>query len=86
MTEFEIATLTAQYVIGLGQIGIVWYGISRMVTANESRASLQSELMERQERESVRRHTEAMTALQGLIRGMETVIERTGEKSERSTA
>ena len=100
MTEFEVATLTAQYVIGLGQIGIVWYGISRMVRANEQRA----EAGERQARESDRRHTDTMReadrrhaetmaalnaqgqALKALIVGMETMIERTRGRGERSTA
>ena len=72
MTAFEIATLTGQYLIGFGQIAIIWYGIRRMVAANESRASQQSALMERQERQAERRHTESMTALQALIRGLET--------------
>ena len=56
-----------------------------MMQANDSRSRLQAELMERQEQESVRRHSETMAllkdqsqALQALIRGMETVIERTG--------
>ena len=90
MTDFETATLTAQYataiaqvLIGLGQIAVVWYGINRMVSANDARALAG----ERQERESERRHAETMAALkdqgqalQALIRGMETVIERTGGK------
>ena len=63
MTAFEIASI----LIGVGQIGIVYYGISRMVQANDSRSKLQSELMQRQERESIRRHTETMTALRELI-------------------
>ena len=74
MTDFETATLTAQYataiaqvLIGLGQIAVVWYGINRMVSANDARALAG----ERQERESERRHTESMTALQGLIRGLD---------------
>ena len=76
MTEFETATLTAQYaaavaqvLIGLGQIAVVWYGINRMVRGNESRA----QAAQQQERENVRRHTESMTALRELI-------ERTGSK------
>lgn len=92
MTDFETATLTAQYataiaqvLIGIGQIAVVWYGISRMVLANDSRATLQRELMERQERESERRHAQTMTvltdqgqalrdqgqALQAMIRGLD---------------
>ncbi|MDE2664843.1 MAG: hypothetical protein OXI69_01680 [Acidobacteriota bacterium] len=63
MTAFEIASI----LIGVGQIGIVYYGISRMVQANDSRSKLQSDLMQRQERDSIRRHTETMTALRELI-------------------
>lgn len=78
MNEFEIASLATRIVIGAGQVGVVLYGISRMMRANDSRARLQSELIERQERESIRRHTESMTALkdqsqalQAMIRGMD---------------
>ena len=80
MTEFEIATLTSQYatafaqvLIGLGQIAVVWYGISRMVKANESRA----QAGERQERESERRHAETMAALDMQRQALETLIART---------
>lgn len=86
MTAFEIASI----LIGVAQIGIVYYGISCMVRASDSRA----QAGERQERESERRHTETMTALQGLIRGLDnqgaalkkqgqalqTLIARTGGK------
>ena len=84
MTDFEIASLACQYIIAAGQIGIVYYGISRMMQANDGRAKLQRELMERQGRESERRHAETMAALgdqsqalrdqgqalQALIRGL----------------
>ena len=100
MTEFEIASLTARYVIGggqvligLGQIAVVWYFGRQMVQANRDRAQAgerqvrsQSDLVERQERQAERRHTETMTALQAMIRNMdrqgralETLIERTAE-------
>ena len=79
MFNVELASLIAQILIGAGQIGIVYYGISRMVQANDSRAQLQRELMERQERQAERRHTETMAvlkdqgqALQALIRGLDT--------------
>jgi len=74
MTTFEIASLVTSYV----QIAVVWYGISRMVRANDQRAQAgerqarsQSDLVQRQERQAERRHTENMTALKALI-------ERTG--------
>ena len=60
MTAFELASLIAQILIGAGQIGIVYYGISRMMQANDSRA----QAAQQQERENVRRHTETMAALQ----------------------
>ncbi|MCY3758741.1 MAG: hypothetical protein OXG96_13550 [Acidobacteria bacterium] len=63
MNEFEIASLATRILIGAGQVGVVLYAISRMMRANDSRAELQRELMERQERESERRHTETMAAL-----------------------
>ncbi len=72
MIHLEIASLITQILIGAGQIGVILYGISRMVQANDSRSKLQSELMKRQEQESVRRHTENMAALQALIRGLDT--------------
>ena len=94
MNEFEIASLATRILIGAGQVGVVLYGISRMMRANDSRAELQRELMERQERESERRHTETMAALkdqgqalrdqgqalQALIQGMQAAIERTGAR------
>ena len=67
MIDLAIASLISQILIGAGQIGVVLYGISRMVRASESRA----QATEQQERENVRRHTESMTALQALIRGMD---------------
>ena len=85
MIALELASLIAQILIGAGQIGIVYYGISRMVQANDSRAQLQRELMDLQERQAERRHTETMAvlkdqgqalrdqgqALQALIRGLD---------------
>lgn len=92
MIDIALASLIAQILIGAGQIGIVYYGISRMMQANDNRTQLQRELMERQEKQSERRHAETMVALrdqsqalQALIRGMdkqgqalETLIVRTG--------
>lgn len=94
MIDLALASLIAQVLIGAGQIGIVYYGISRMMQANDGRAQLQRELMERQERLSERRHAETMVALrdqgqalQAMIRGLdkqgqalETLIGRTGSR------
>ena len=85
MIHLEIASLITQILIGAGQIGVILYGISRMVQANDSRNKLQSELMKRQEQESVRRHTETMAAfdtqrqtLDMQRQALETLIVRTG--------
>ena len=78
MIAIELASLIAQILIGAGQIGIVYYGISRMMQANDSRAQVQRELMQRQERESERRHTETMAALDMQRQALETLIARTG--------
>lgn len=59
MTGHEIASI----IIGVAPIGVVLYGISRIEKANDSGVRLQYELMERQERESIRRHTESMATL-----------------------
>ena len=38
MFPFEIANLTADAVIGFGQIGIVWYGIREFERSCDARA------------------------------------------------
>ena len=85
MFNVELASLIAQILIGAGQIGIVYYGISRMVQANDSRSQLQRELMVRQESQSERRHAETMAAfdtqrqtLDMQRQALETLIARTG--------
>ena len=75
MTNFEIATLAGQYLIGLGQIAVVWYGIRCMVQANEARGRDHAATVKQQEQSSQLRHEEAMTALKALI-------ERTGLRAE----
>ncbi len=85
MTDFEAASLTLQAaaiiastLIGLGQIGVVWFGIRRLVAANEARAhagerqaDIRSDLVDQQERESQSRHVETMVSLQAMIRNMD---------------
>ena len=95
MTEFELASLTARYVIGggqvligLGQIAVVWYFGRQMVLANEAR----TQAGERQEQQAEHRHAENMAALrdqgqalQALIRGMDRqgqALERQGQALE----
>ena len=68
MTPFEVATLAASIAIGLGQIGIVWYGIRAMTRSAKDRAD-----------EHEKRHAEAMTALDIQRQALETLIVRTGQ-------
>ena len=74
-TEATIAAETiiaaAQVAISAVQLGVVWYGIARMVRANDQRtatgernARQQWDIMEQQERQAERRHVETMAALQ----------------------
>ena len=51
MTAYEIATLSTNVAIGLGQIAIIWYGIRAMTRSTRDRAD-----------EHDKRHTVAMTA------------------------
>ena len=79
MTEYETATLALReaalfiaiahvvvsLLVGLGQIGIVYYGI-RVLGVRE--AENREKADKRRHKAEKRRHTEAMTALQELIR------------------
>ncbi len=88
MIDIALASLVAQILIGAGQIGIVYYGISRMMQASDQRAIAG----ERQERESERRHAETMAvlkdqsqALQAMIRGLDSqgqALQRQGQALE----
>ncbi len=69
-----IAQIAATFVIGLGQIGIVWVGIRAMNRASAARdrataardAQAAADARQR-DADSLRRHTETMTALRELI-------------------
>ena len=81
MIDIALASLVAQILIGAGQIGIVYYGISRMMQASDQRARAG----ERQERNAERHHTEVMAAfdtqrqtLDMQRQALETLIARTG--------
>lgn len=63
MTEFEMASLAVTVAIGLGQIGIVWYGIRAMNRASDVRAQDHDQYVQTQDQ----RHAEAMRALEALI-------------------
>ena len=73
MTTYEIATLAisaAQAIASLVAVAAILVGIRQMRHAGD----------QREKREDAR-HAEAMRALEGLIKGMETVIERTGGRA-----
>ncbi len=63
MTDYEFATLASSVAIGLGQIGIVWYGIRAMNRASAAR----DRAMNQAARVADQRHTETMRALETLI-------------------
>jgi len=85
MTEFETATLalreaavwiaaghaTVALLVGLGQIAIVYYGITEMKRMGTQRAAetrKRDKAEKRRYKADTQRHTETMTALQELIR------------------
>ena len=90
MTAFETATV----VVGIFQIALpsalVAWGIWQMRRAGDQREKREDqrhgesmEALRQQHAESMealrQQHAESMEALRGLIRGMETVIERTAK-------
>ena len=96
MTEFEIASLTARYVIGggqvligLGQIAVVWYFGRQMVQANNQRAeagerteSRWAEAVERQEQQAESRHEENMTVLKDQSQALQALIRGLDKQGE----
>lgn len=66
MTTYEALSL----IVSAAAVGSIWFGLWQMRRAGDQRAA----------REDAR-HAEAMRALEGLIKGMETVIERTGSRA-----
>ena len=66
MTTYEALSL----VVSAAAVGSIWFGLWQMRRAGDQRAA----------REDAR-HAEAMRALEGLIKGMETVIERTENRA-----
>ena len=83
MSEYEAATLATRYAglwiaaaqvgVGLLQAGIVWYGIRAMQRMGATRAREQDQRHE----ETMQRLDNQHRALEALIAGMETMIERT---------
>ncbi len=94
MTDYEIATLASSVAIGLGQIGIVWYGIRAMNRASAERAQDRAQAARvadqrdadarRRDADSRRRHDEAMATLDLQRQALETLIARTAPAAERS--
>ena len=78
----ETVIAAAQVAISAVQLGVVWYGIRRMVRANDQRtaageqtARRQWDIMEQQDRQAERRHVETMAAL----KSQGQALERQGE-------
>ena len=78
-----LAIAAANTLAALAAAGGIWYGIRAMVRANRERAAI----LDQQRLADERRHEEAMRrldhqgrALEALIAGLETVIERTAPK------
>ena len=86
MTGFETASLViaaANATAAVTAAAGIWFGIRAMIRANKDRAAI----LDHQREADERRHTETMQvladqrrALEALIVGMETVIERTAPK------
>ena len=79
-----VAQVAATLAIGIGQIVVVWYGIRAMQRMGATRAREQDQRHEEAMTKADQRHEEAMQrlddqrrALEALIAGMETMIERT---------
>ena len=96
MTLFEslsLAIAAGQMLVGLTGVVLVWVGVRQMIRANDDRtAQLDQQRHEAEQREkrADQRHDEAMEvlrqqgeALRILVKGMETVIERTAPKEQR---
>lgn len=88
MTVYETASLI---VAALG-VGSIWFGIWQMRRSGDQRAAREDARhaeamrgMDARHAEAMRgtdaRHAEAMRALEALIKGMESVIERTGGRA-----
>ena len=78
MTIYEIATLATSVLIGLGQIGIIWYAIRAMTRSTTERADEHDKRHAQTMTAQDRRHTETMIALDLQRKALETLIARTG--------
>ena len=75
--EWIAAGQLATTVVGVGLVGV---GIRAMTEAGMCR----DRQLDEQRRDANQRHAESMEALRALIKGMETVIERTAPKGDRA--
>ena len=86
MTGFEMASLViaaANATAVITAAAGIWHGIRTMVRANKDRAAIldhQREADERRHAETMQALADQRRALEALIVGMETVIERTAPK------
>ena len=86
MTGFEMASLViaaANATAAITAAAGIWHGIRTMVRANKDRAAIldhQREADERRHAETMQALADQRRALEALIVGMETVIERTAPK------
>jgi len=78
MTTFELASLVTSVAIGLGQIGIVWYGIRAMNRASDERARDRLQAAQAADQ----RHAEAMRRLGTQHQALETLIARTAPAAD----
>ena len=77
MTTYETLSL----IVSAAAVGSIWFGIWQMRRAGDQRAAREDARHAEAMHGLEARHAEAMRALEGLIKGMETVIERTGGRA-----
>ena len=70
----SVGSVIAALLVGAAQCALIWVGLRQMRTSSEER----NRQLDNQETAAADRHAESMRALEALIKGMETVIERTG--------
>ncbi len=86
MTTYAMATLAinaAHAVASLGAVAAILVGIRQMRRAGDLREKREDARHREAMRDADQRHAEAMRSLEAIIKGMETVIERTGTRAER---
>ena len=94
MTDYEIATLASSVAIGLGQIGIVWYGIRSMNRASAERAQDRAQAARvadqrdadarRRDADARRRDADSRRRHDEAMTALRELIARTAPAAERS--